>query len=194
MAKTIKSTKRSTPVKKTRFKINFNSKRTQFITVIVLVAIMGAGWFTYRSFALSTYAATAKVFEQQVPTVIENKTNTGKNGQLVARIAPGKTIGWSHQNRQNGKYRLCVTLRYEAPSASSRPAQLKLIGIRNQFRSDQRTFSDTIFATSAVSYTKQCGRSIELSGLQSITMNLRNDGPSTVRLYRFSLEELQPAL
>lgn len=34
-------------------RVNFSSRKTQFITVILIVGLMGAGWFTYRSFAAS---------------------------------------------------------------------------------------------------------------------------------------------
>lgn len=49
-------------------RINFKSRKTQFFTVILLVAVMGGGWFTYRSFA-SENVSTANISNNKLRCV-----------------------------------------------------------------------------------------------------------------------------
>lgn len=72
------------------YKINFNSKKTQFITVILLVAVLGGGWFTYRSFAAET-ASTANVGNSKLrcvsgSTACSTPTEAKKNNIPVVQL------------------------------------------------------------------------------------------------------------
>ncbi len=51
--KTTRTTTKTTTQKKGFFKRRFNlqSRKVQFVVVILIVAILGGGWFTYKSFA-----------------------------------------------------------------------------------------------------------------------------------------------
>lgn len=120
MAKTTKRTKRTASTKKRGLlsRINFNSKKTQFVAVIVIVALMGGGWFTYRSFAGSWAAQVDAAILDRSP-VQENLASTGKNGKWVARLSPGESITWDlppNYLQVGSKRRTCWTARYERPS------------------------------------------------------------------------------
>ncbi len=63
-------------IRKTGFlnRTGYSSKRTQFIVVMLIVAVMGGAWFTYRSFA-----ATLQVIETCVPNSCLDAKTLGVN-------------------------------------------------------------------------------------------------------------------
>lgn len=124
MPKTTKSNKRTISVKKRGFlsKINFRSRKTQFIAVVLIVAVMGAGWFTYRSFAGSWAAQVNASWLDRTP-VQEQLASTNKKGTWVARLSPGERIIWDippNYLQVGSRRRICWTARFERPSNWSR--------------------------------------------------------------------------
>lgn len=99
-------------------RINFSSRKTQFITVILIVGLMGAGWFTYRSFA-ATELFTANRSKGNMVCVAgtscnQNVVEPAKNNIYVARITsygkvrttlPAVTLIGRYSN-----YRICATM------------------------------------------------------------------------------------
>lgn len=104
-------------------RINFSSrKKTQFITVILIVGLMGAGWFTYRSFA-STELFTANRANGKMYCMIgfgcdQRVIEPAKNNIYVARLTTGgKVITTTPAVMLIGsqsKYRICATMISEA--------------------------------------------------------------------------------
>ncbi len=97
MAKTSKTTKRTTSAKRKGIfsKINLSSPKTRFVAAILLVAVMGGGWFTYRSFA----ATPTNIYVQCTPSNCLNAktlgvnafnaTDSNKNNMPMYRLAKG---------------------------------------------------------------------------------------------------------
>ncbi len=118
MAKTTKSTKRTSSANKISLfgKINLNSSRNRFIAVILLVAVMGGGWFTYRSFAATTYhilnASNARISTGS-SIVIDNTADTDKANKNVIAIEPGGSVSRDKEVVMDGGgyFRICVKAR-----------------------------------------------------------------------------------
>ena len=99
-------------------KINFSSRKTQFMATILVIAVTGAGYFTYQSFAATVLAAT-RTAGNLYPTYTTgavgvndaNKNNTPvfkltKNGDVYANfptVSAGRTV------------RYCAMVRADAP-------------------------------------------------------------------------------
>jgi hypothetical protein len=157
--------------------------------VIVLVALMGAGWFTYRSFA-ATQTALITAAQLDRSAVTEDKASTGKNGNRVARLAPGESIKWTvspNVLNNSSRYQFCLTTRYENPSTSSKPAQLtmfvrQLVGWNNSTGTGTK-FADTRYALLANSYQQVCTRTFTGWGRDAAEITVANNGPSTARIY-----------
>ena len=60
---------------------NLQSRRVQFFVVILIVAILGGGYFTYKSFAATSVQFT--------PTEIYTRIGGGNNGYLVTELQQG---------------------------------------------------------------------------------------------------------
>lgn len=99
-------------------RINFSSRKTQFITVILIVGLMGAGWFTYRSFA-ATEIFTANRSNQRMYCVAGGGCNQAviepaKNNIYVIRLATGGKVRATTPGvvllGSQAKYRICATM------------------------------------------------------------------------------------
>lgn len=92
-------------------KINFTSRRTQFLVVILLVAVLGGGWFTYRSFAAvdpNTIVFRASYFRAGVDTM---DGTSNKAGEKYLSVYTGQEY-YTHgiTVRSTGAYRPCVMI------------------------------------------------------------------------------------
>jgi hypothetical protein len=97
MAKTVKPTKRPSSTKQRKgglfSKINFKSRKTQFLSVILLVAVMGGGWFTYRSFAAEN-VSTANVSNGKL-TCVSGSAGCSKPSEEAKNNLPVAELSYS---------------------------------------------------------------------------------------------------
>ncbi len=92
------------------------SPKARFLTIITVIAIVGAGYFTYRSFA-ATSAATWTAADFDAPARTLNDDNNKAGVRYIAFTA--STQYYSAKTRQQisstGDYRVCLTARASAP-------------------------------------------------------------------------------
>jgi hypothetical protein len=197
MAKTTKSTKRTTTTAKKKSglgKLNFNSRKTQFITVIVLVALMGAGWFTYRSFALSNANTIASANLDNTP-VSENTGTSGKAGLRVAQLEPGQNLNtWvtnSNVMRKSKKYKVCGSFR----TVGRTPSDVSVLvqQVKGLWRvGDGFTKGYNIRVASGNKYVgapQYCTAAFQGWGGDALYVTVKNNGPSAVRSGSLILQE-----
>lgn len=124
MAKATKptATKRASSAKKKGLlkRINFTSRKTQFVIVILLVGIMGGGWFTYKSFAASyswTYRPGVRTVYKSGNCTLRDITEPSKNNQQVWNVGCSASGANNHTIRtaslllDPGMYRACAMVK-----------------------------------------------------------------------------------
>ena len=126
-----KATKTSNKSGKLSFltnKINFRSRKIQFLLTILVFALVGGAWFTYKSFASSytvTYAypnLTTVSFGQNSSCTAKNTQDPAKNSNMVVGVSCTGANGNSsisvrtpdHKvpiNYSNGSWRACAVVK-----------------------------------------------------------------------------------
>jgi hypothetical protein len=114
-----KNTKQSNQKKSVLNKLGGLSKRSKFIVVVLIFAVLGGGYLTYKSFAATAGPAPIVTVAENmfVKGCTSNKVqDPGKNNLVVMNIACPPKRGWVASNvyRQNmifwpsGTYKVCV--------------------------------------------------------------------------------------
>lgn len=150
---------------------------------------MGAGWFTYRSFAASNAFVDAAWKYSSGRWTTEKKKSTGKNEQRLARLAPGASMAvrifqndFKGSFNRSGWYQFCITTRYENPRNNRGPASITLSaeqekGIGSGVRTRVTTNRSSYLADR---YTNECTRSFVGWDRDALKVTVRNNGPSTI--------------
>jgi hypothetical protein len=177
MAKTTKSTKRPTTAKQKKgglfSKINFRSRRTQFISVILLIAVMGGSWFTYRSFAassgISIFATNATTNGQRI---VEKRTNSGKNDVSVVSINSRQNIIWyTGQSTVKGNV-------YEVCALASGLTSTSKYGLHLQGASSA-SLGYNIIGAQPMNYRRDCRNFVATSSVQNAWVRVDGEGTPT---------------
>jgi len=121
-----KNTKQSKQKKSVLNKLGGLSKRSKFIVVVLIFAVLGGGYLTYKSFAATTQIASRAAADtghigNGAYVKTETLESTGKNGTQVVALrgkssyveymgAPGLTV-------ESERYRFCFTARVEGSIA-----------------------------------------------------------------------------
>ncbi len=121
--KTTRTTTKTTTQKKGFFKRRFNlqSRKVQFVVVILIVAILGGGWFTYKSFAatVSYSFSPANDTLKCTHTCVNGNgkvTESQKNGAVVLLLKPSASSASVAQASNamlyvGNTYRMCAVVR-----------------------------------------------------------------------------------
>lgn len=75
-------------------KVNFYSRKTQFIIVVLIIAIAGGGYFTYKSFAATSRVYTATIANGQLLALTSSTqiNDAAKNNNKVWKVSPGGAL------------------------------------------------------------------------------------------------------
>lgn len=178
MTKTTKSTKRSSAVKQKKgglfSKINFKSKKTQFIAVIALIAIMGGSWFTYRSFALndmtSQFAANMITNGQKIQ---ETRTTSGKNDVTIVAIQGRQNIVWYTGRTvvRGNVYEICAT--------NSGMGLSPKFGLHLQGAVPTSPGNNIVTNLNKETYRKDCRLFVATSSVQNAWVRVDGEGTTT---------------
>lgn len=166
-------------------KFNLQSRKVQFFVVIAIVALLGGGWFTYKSFADSN-AAQIAASSLTKNTTTETKPGTGKSGVKVARISPKKAIQWNTSKMvfRKGTYKICATVRYENPSSRLEPASIQFTAYKNHISTYNLVFSERK-VSSPSKYNNICSTPtfyLEKDSNKLHFVTIHNSGPTTIRV------------
>ena len=129
--KTTKSPSKKATTKKKGIlsKINFSSRKTQFLATILVIAVAGAGYFTYQSFAGVTaeYVYNAGNSYLMTGTGSSYYTETAKNNMKVIKMPPGAraTVSSARVGEiyvpASQYHRLCLTEKGITQTTGSQP-------------------------------------------------------------------------
>ena len=192
--KKAKSTKFS-GAQKDNFKKGFDiaNRRVQFFVVIAIVALLGGGYYLYRSYAATQNQWNYNISSGTIQILSTNPTNKtpikeiAKNSKLVAQLNKSEQIGVSVPGTAfpavpiNQPMRLCVISNSANPQL--RATQKDQNG-RTRYYGDATATTNTVFSVSEVEsvsngYYLACTykrtRSYALAGPITIT----NTGPQT---------------
>lgn len=172
-------------------KVNFYSRKTQFIIVVLIIAIAGGGYFTYKSFAATVVssdsaARMADLSNPKIPTVVEQLSSTGKANTRVARLSPGQSIKFYFESATSHG-NACITARYENPGGA-KPSILSFTASPNVTGPGATTQQSTRYVSLHNSYEKVCSGTIGGWSTAGGNVVIRNNGPSTVRMNLFTFE------
>ncbi len=166
-------------------RINFKSRKTQFILTILVFALVGGAWFTYKSFAATDYVQIATYNSSQLISQSDHlcyagarsKSDKQKSGSVwevptwscvKATSKPMASIG--------GKYRICIVAK----------------GSRAKFSSPSLR-SSVMPLHSPTKYTNFCTNSVYQEPNELKAPTIRVDG-STVDIAMMMVERMgQPA-
>ncbi len=169
--------------------INFKSPRVRFLISILFIALLGAGYFTYKSAAATTvkFKAVHELGNPVVP-VPESKNINGKQGQYVARLNGGDSVRWKAGGiTKDQKYYACVTGRVSNQAASGK---MKIAIIQDKgisFSGDRVHRSDSFGVERWGKYGQYCTGYFTGWGRDDLTVRITNDGKSHIYLGLLSL-------
>lgn len=162
MATAKKSTRKTTKnSKKSQSKLaqlfSLRTGRSRFIVIILLIAVAGAGWFTYKSAAkyygpnypvhLSAVAGKSAYYGS-ARAITEAREISGKQGSKVVELKNGGALGQRWRSGRDGvpstfldssRYRFCVTARSERGASSA--IKIKVTGASSSTVYDDTWYS-----------------------------------------------------
>jgi len=166
-------------------RINFKSRKTQFILTILVFALVGGAWFTYKSFAAtevysySPVNGTLKCYNKIVTSCSQiSDTGIGKNSTTVLKFDGGHGVKATSKPMASigGKYRICIVAK----------------GSRAKFSSPSLR-SSVMPLHSPTKYTNFCTNSVYQEPNELKAPTIRVDG-STVDIAMMMVERMgQPA-
>jgi hypothetical protein len=172
-------------------RINFKSRKTQFILTILVFALVGGAWFTYKSFAAtevysySPVNGTLKCYNKIVTSCSQiSDTGIGKNSTTVLKFdgGHGSASGSSKAYIVAGsQYRTCVIAKSLGP-------------VEFSVNPNVISFNDIIHMTgNGNSYQKACTIpwTMSTTGYQSVGVN-PSGGATNITTYveRLTVERL----
>jgi hypothetical protein len=117
-----KNTKQSKQKKSVLNKLGGLSKRSKFIVVVLIFAVLGGGYLTYKSFAATTLidskaAADTGNLRNGAYVKTETLSNSGKNGTKVVALRGYRSnveyMGANGVTKPENSYRFCFYARVE---------------------------------------------------------------------------------
>jgi hypothetical protein len=197
MSKTTKNTKRrsTTSGKKIDPKKVFDlaNRKVQFFVAITIVALLGGGYYVYRSYAATQNQWNYNLGNGTVQILSTNKTNkvpvkeTAKNSKLVAQLAKSEQIGVSVPGTAfpavpiNQPVRLCVISNSASPQL--RATQKDQNG-RTRYYGEATETTNTTFSLNEIEsvgngYYLACTFKRERSYALAGPITITNTGPQT---------------
>ena len=147
-------------------KINFSSRKTQFLATILIVAVAGAGYFTYQSFA-STIIAATRSNGNLYATNAYGVNEASKNGIPVWQLRPGGSAYADFTVPGGKSIKYCVMAKSAQPSQSVIVASLGL-------------YSDYGPVSISTAYAQQCMTRKPYGGTTNVRVSLgASTGAST---------------
>lgn len=182
-----KSTKSSGSKKGIFSKINFKSRSTQLIFTVLIFALVGGAWFTYRSFAFVGSKATvgAGTLTNRSPGAYPYKETSGsKSGATVMQLSDWQHVTWraSSYHEPGSIIKVCAVAKKTSPNA-----QGSLIATVNNGPSTHIAISNTDYATTC----NNVGVG-NVTGNPTIKYMYRGSG--TVRVGSLTVEQIPSAI
>lgn len=88
------------------------SRKAAVLIIIALIAVLGSGWLTYRSFAAtSTFKAECYSTYQGICRMVSHSQNSKNNGHTAQLTKGGIAVGSNWYFKVGQKYRTCANVR-----------------------------------------------------------------------------------
>lgn len=122
-------------------RFSLKSRKTQFFVFVLVVAILGGGYYTYKSYAAGTSIASASVANGSLVCAsgpCSYVRDTAKNNNYVIKLSKGGSIRATNNVRLSpGVYQTCIVARGTAyvnlfPNTNSSNLQLTSVGLNTK--------------------------------------------------------------
>ena len=175
-----RSTKTTNKKKGLLGKLNFSSRKTQFIATILVIAVAGAGYFTYQSFAATVMTATrtnGKLLSSNAYVF----NDAGKNNTPVFQLRQNSSV-FADFTVPGGK-----TIKYCAIVRASQPTPSVLIAAVGGW-------TDPGIINITTSYTSQCMLRKPYGGTTNVRLSIGGNEKSNIPVFvsQLSAEVVEP--